>query len=303
MLDDHIDWFPVLIAIWLCAVGSVIGSFLNVVVYRLPLGMSVVRPASRCPECLTPIRWYDNLPVVSWLWLGGRCRACGAPIAARYPLVEALVAAFFVLLAASEFCFGGAREPISAARTGFHAPLASDLGATEVWMRYWLQIVLAVSLLAAGLMEWDGQSAPRKLFLASLALSATIPFAWRGARPLPFELGLERWFTSYQPARPQVMDFLLGAWAGLFVALLSWRLSVSDRWERRPMMMAMLAIGVTLGWQLTALVGAIWIAWLIARRVTGAQQRGGVPSLAAIGGLTMLAWRPALTFAVKLLAA
>jgi leader peptidase (prepilin peptidase)/N-methyltransferase len=69
-------------------VGGLIGSFLNVVIARVPAGLSVVTPRSRCPRCLTPIAWYDNVPLLSWLLLRARCRACGAPIAWRYPLVE-----------------------------------------------------------------------------------------------------------------------------------------------------------------------------------------------------------------------
>jgi leader peptidase (prepilin peptidase)/N-methyltransferase len=76
--------------------GLVIGSFLNVVAYRVPLGRSVVSPPSACPECGHAIRWHDNLPVVSWLLLGGRCRDCEARISARYPLVEAATGALFV---------------------------------------------------------------------------------------------------------------------------------------------------------------------------------------------------------------
>jgi leader peptidase (prepilin peptidase) / N-methyltransferase len=76
--------------------GAVLGSFLNVVAYRLPRRESLVRPASRCTSCATPIRPYDNIPVLSWLLLRGRCRSCSAPIPARYPLVEALTAALCV---------------------------------------------------------------------------------------------------------------------------------------------------------------------------------------------------------------
>jgi leader peptidase (prepilin peptidase) / N-methyltransferase len=68
--------------------GLVIGSFLNVVAYRLPRGESLAHPPSRCPNCGAPVRPYDNIPVVSWLVLRGRCRNCGNPISARYPLVE-----------------------------------------------------------------------------------------------------------------------------------------------------------------------------------------------------------------------
>ena len=71
-------------------VGAIFGSFLNVVAYRLPRGESLSRPRSRCPQCQTAIRPYDNVPVLSWLALRGRCRDCRAPISARYPLVEAV---------------------------------------------------------------------------------------------------------------------------------------------------------------------------------------------------------------------
>jgi len=78
--------------------GLLIGSFLNVVAYRLPRGESLLRPRSRCPECGTAIAPYDNVPVVSWLLLRGRCRHCGAPISARYPLVEAATAILYALV-------------------------------------------------------------------------------------------------------------------------------------------------------------------------------------------------------------
>jgi leader peptidase (prepilin peptidase) / N-methyltransferase len=71
-------------------VGAIFGSFLNVVAYRLPRGESLSRPRSRCPQCQTQIKAYDNVPVLSWLALRGRCRTCRTPISARYPLVEAV---------------------------------------------------------------------------------------------------------------------------------------------------------------------------------------------------------------------
>jgi len=70
------------------ALGAIVGSFLNVVIHRYPRGESIVFPASHCPHCNTPIKPYDNVPVLSWLLLRGRCRACHQPIAIRYPLVE-----------------------------------------------------------------------------------------------------------------------------------------------------------------------------------------------------------------------
>ncbi|HEX5224038.1 MAG TPA: prepilin peptidase [Solirubrobacteraceae bacterium] len=76
--------------------GAIVGSFLNVVIYRLPRRESLVMPGSHCPACQAPVRPYDNVPIISWLLLRGRCRSCRATISPRYPLVEALTAALCV---------------------------------------------------------------------------------------------------------------------------------------------------------------------------------------------------------------
>jgi leader peptidase (prepilin peptidase)/N-methyltransferase len=83
--------------------GLLIGSFLNVVAHRLPIGGSLVSPGSACPECKSPVRPYDNIPVLSWLLLRGACRDCGTRIAARYPLVEAGTAALWLAVAAVHY--------------------------------------------------------------------------------------------------------------------------------------------------------------------------------------------------------
>ncbi len=77
------------------AFGAIVGSFLNVCIYRLPRGTSVVWPASACTSCRRPLSWYENVPVVGWLALRGRCRTCHEPISPQYPIVEALTAAMF----------------------------------------------------------------------------------------------------------------------------------------------------------------------------------------------------------------
>lgn len=84
-------------------IGALLGSFENVVIWRLPRGESIVSPPSHCPGCGAPVKPYDNLPVISWLLLRGRCRNCGEPISPRYPLVEALTA---VLMALVPICLG-----------------------------------------------------------------------------------------------------------------------------------------------------------------------------------------------------
>ena len=85
------------VAIALALFGLTIGSFLNVCIYRIPLGQSIVHPASRCMRCGQALRWYHNVPVVSWLLLRGRCAFCGDPVSARYPAVELLTGVVFAL--------------------------------------------------------------------------------------------------------------------------------------------------------------------------------------------------------------
>ena len=101
-MSEHDSIFIALFALWLIVFGACVGSFLNVLVYRLPLRRSVVHPPSHCPRCEHPIRWYDNVPIVGWIKLRGKCRDCQSPISVRYPCVEGfcglLFGGVFVLL-------------------------------------------------------------------------------------------------------------------------------------------------------------------------------------------------------------
>jgi leader peptidase (prepilin peptidase)/N-methyltransferase len=97
MLELMTESTPALVAV--CAVlGAVVGSFLNVVIWRLPRGESLLHPPSHCPACGAPVRWFDNVPVLGYLVLGGRCRACRGRISPEYPLVEAGNAALWGLV-------------------------------------------------------------------------------------------------------------------------------------------------------------------------------------------------------------
>lgn len=122
-------------ACWLGVLGACIGSFLNVVAYRVPLGLSVVWQGSHCPICKHAIRARDNVPVLGWLLLRGRCRDCGARISPRYAIVEAVTGAVFFLLAYVELFTGGADLP--------GGPLTERRGAAEiVWNPHWPTIFL-----------------------------------------------------------------------------------------------------------------------------------------------------------------
>lgn len=86
-----------MVSLIVCVLGAAIGSFLNVVIYRLPAGLSLLYPPSRCPKCLHRLKKHENVPVLGWVWLKGRCSCCKSPISIRYPLVEAATSVLFLL--------------------------------------------------------------------------------------------------------------------------------------------------------------------------------------------------------------
>jgi leader peptidase (prepilin peptidase)/N-methyltransferase len=137
-------------AILAALLGAAVGSFLNVVVYRLPRGESLAAPPSHCTTCGTAIKPYDNVPVLAWLWLRGRCRACGAAISPRYPLVEAATAAL---------CVGVVLERYSLAHT-------------------LLGLTLVVTLVPSALIDLDHHIIPNRIVvpaaLAALALGLAL---------------------------------------------------------------------------------------------------------------------------------
>ena len=132
--------------------GLLVGSFLNVVIHRLPRGESIVHPPSHCPGCDTPVRWYDNIPVLAYVWLGGRCRDCRAPISLRYPAIELLTGLVFAGVAL---------------RFGF-APMTV------------LGCVFAAALVATAFIDFDHQIIPDEISLGGLglALLAVPGLAW-----------------------------------------------------------------------------------------------------------------------------
>ena len=132
---------------WLAAAflfGLVFGSFGNVVIWRLPRGESLSHPGSHCPGCDTPIRWYDNVPLLSWLVLRGRCRTCGMPISPRYPLVELLSG---VLWLAAAWRFGMTWTAVAA-----------------ILFFYLLQLLAFI--------DWDVMKLPNSLVLILLGVGA-----------------------------------------------------------------------------------------------------------------------------------
>jgi len=141
-LPDSLRWA---VEAWSIAVGAAVGSFLNVVIARVPAGESIVRPGSRCPSCRAPIAWYDNVPVLSWLLLRGRCRSCRAGIAWRYPLVE--------ILGAGAAWIAVSRHGLSVDALAEFALAATLLALAFIDLDTWtLPHVLTLPLLGAGLL-------------------------------------------------------------------------------------------------------------------------------------------------------
>jgi leader peptidase (prepilin peptidase)/N-methyltransferase len=138
-----IEFFLIVVGIWLAVLGAVVGSFANVCIYRIPWQKSVIWPGSHCPRCWSPIRALDNIPVVGWLVLNGRCRTCHNPIPARYALIEALVACLFVATFLIDVVLPGGNEVTHLApylRMAYHLTLISFL-VVATFIDYDLQII------------------------------------------------------------------------------------------------------------------------------------------------------------------
>ncbi len=141
-------WSQPVVMLYVFIFGAAVGSFLNVVIYRLPRERSLVRPRSACPACGAVIRWYDNIPLLSWLALRGRCRGCRAPISIRYPFVEAAAGALAVL---------------ALQRWG------ASVTMVEVVVFAWISLAL-------GLIDLDFQILPDVLTIPSLLLGLTASY-------------------------------------------------------------------------------------------------------------------------------
>jgi leader peptidase (prepilin peptidase)/N-methyltransferase len=233
----------VFLGTWLFFVGASVGSFLNVVVYRLPRGMNLIHPGSRCPSCLHPIRLRDNIPILSWLLLRGRCRDCQARFSSRYFWVELLIGSIFLglwLLEASIY--------------PYYATPNLDLGwraspppsAVAFWCAYVLHVGLIATLVAGALIHADGFRTPGQLFVPILLLGLALPIVWpeiRSVAAFPYEQP-----NHWQAA---LIDGIAGAAAGTFLALvglMSW-LTFGRSWPRFAPVALLASVGAIMGWQ------------------------------------------------------
>ena len=238
--------------------GLVIGSFLNVVIWRVPRGESVVRPPSHCPACDNPVRPRDNVPVVSWLLLRGRCRDCAAPISPRYPLVEAATGALFL---------------VTALRIGLEPELPAFLYLAAIGVALWM-------------IDIDVRRLPDPIVLPSyvvgtvlLAVAAAVSQEWE---PLVRALiGMAALYAFYfllaliYPAGMGFGDVKLAGVLGLYLAWLGW---------------AELVVGAFLGFMLGGVVG---ILLMLTRRAGRKSQLPFGPYMLA-GAFLSILWGGAL---------
>jgi leader peptidase (prepilin peptidase)/N-methyltransferase len=215
--------------------GIVIGSFLNVCITRIPEEISIVSPGSRCPKCGSAIKPYDNVPVFAWLWLRGKCRACGAPISAMYPLVELATGLLFVAM----FLEYGITQ--AAVKWLFFTCLIVVLTITDLRVR-----------LLPDLVTWPG-------FAAGLLFSLVVP----PRNGFAVILGWRLFHLRLAGMAEGILDGALGAAFGSF---LLWALAVVYKVVRKEEGMGMgdvkmmLLIGAFMGLRgtfLTVLVGSL----------------------------------------------
>jgi len=256
--------WPILLTlgVGLFAIGTIVGSFLNVCIYRLPWQKSLIWPGSHCPRCYHSVAAHDNVPIVGWLLLRGACRNCSGRIAVRYPLVEALVGILFFALFLVEVV--GARRP-------FPGEIPAD--SLLIWTYHALLIAL---LVAATFIDYDLTIIPDQITVTGMALALLLGTLCPEIRPEPALA-----HSAASGSGVGILGLLVGV--GLTECV---RLAGSFALRREAMgfgdvtLMAM--IGAFLGWQaavLTFFIGpffglahALWkLVLYVGKRLTGRQ--------------------------------
>lgn len=231
------------------ALGLAVGSFLNVVAYRLPIGVSLVSPPSACPGCGSAIRPYDNIPVLSWLVLGGRCRDCREPIGWRYPVVEAATGVLFVIVAVAFLPAFSTTAPLPA-------------GLTLIAFLF-----LAAISVALAVIDIDTHTLPNRIVLPAYVvggalLGAALAIEGEWSRLFSAVVGCASAFLLYlvlalvRPGGMGFGDVKLAGVLGLYLGSLGW---------------AQLAVGIFAAFVLGGLFG---IALTLTRRAT---RSSGIP--------------------------
>ena len=211
--------------------GMVIGSFLNVVIYRIPAGRSIVSPPSACGSCGARIRPYDNIPVLSWFLLHGECRDCRARISSRYPLVELGTGVFFAIVTLWVISTGGVSELLGADLAG--STVVSPLVVTAEFITLVAFLYLAAVSTALAMIDLDTHTLPNKIVLpaypvAAVLLTTAALVAGEPGRLLSALIGAAALFALYlilaiiSPGGMGLGDVKLAGLLGLYLGYLGW---------------------------------------------------------------------------------
>ncbi|HUU09704.1 MAG TPA: prepilin peptidase [Phycisphaerae bacterium] len=271
--------------IFMLLVGGCVGSFLNVCIHRLPAGKSIVWPPSHCTTCLAMIAWYDNIPVVSYFVLRGRCRRCGATFSVRYMLVEVASALMFLGLWLAYFRLGAwLGWPQRGVRPGL------DHGGVYV-----VHVVLAAALLVSSIIDFERKEIYTSVTNVALAVGLVGSFVWPAVQRVgAYDGRLPDW-TGWDRADAVLLSVIGGAvGAGLIYVT---RLLGTLAFRREAMgigdVYLMATVGAVLGWEAAVLVflaapfiGLIYGLWHLARHRDSEVPYG--PFLAAATGLVIL---------------
>lgn len=272
-----IDWplalvaslFDATIAIFFFVVGACIGSFLNVVAYRLPLGR-YIGGHSGCPYCQTPIDAVDNVPILAWIKLRGRCRTCRLPISPQYPLVELAVALIFLFVYVTEFATGGSNHPGVESLSSRGGMLRVAI-TPHLCLQLSTYLFLLSSLIAAALIALKNRRVPLRLYawgvaplvICSVALPEIVIVPWRSSTGLgPVEARLDAFVTVVCGA---VAATIIARWLapllypGFDRSLMSGDQSTTGA---RQFIGALAVAGSSVGWQ--ASLPLVWCVMLIA---------------------------------------
>lgn len=306
----HQYFIPSLPIIFFTWIGACIGSFLNVVIYRLPAGLALSKPKSRCPKCLTLIRFRDNIPVLSWFMLRGKCRFCDATISFRYPCIEFLVGALWGGLFYLEYGCGGLNLP------GLHLEnsqgimwmlLRSKYG---YWALYFWHAILLTVLLAMAMIHYDKHRIPWKLFTFALVLWLIGSSLWMNLYPVGIELPgaelLESWKwqlgDTYREISLTLKEHLVinlespvtGLFGGIIGAMVGWALIGLYESPLKSNMVKMgLVLGLFLGWQAVLTTGVFYLIvcrGFLIRRICSIGPLSGLRLFLA-ATLQILLWR------------
>jgi prepilin signal peptidase PulO-like enzyme (type II secretory pathway) len=257
----HSTLAEILVIWWVVAVSGTIGSFLNVVVYRMPRGLSLSRSGSRCVHCQASIQWYDNQPVIGWFILQGRCRHCHGPISGRYPLVEFMAVVcglilFFVTVQTKWVGPPSVGMNHLQSMIGYYFWLLDPTPAQRLLMFFYLLPVL-MACLAIAWASFDGNRLPQRFYFWVMSLCTT--------GSLLYQTGLGRWlahqFGRLDWQHVQFLSPSVRAWVGQYAGQGAWADVLGGAANGAVLLIGQglgLIIGATIGWLLTWTIGRLW---------------------------------------------